>query len=226
MDKDFLEILSALKTPTARDKQRLVGASQIGGCPYHLGLAMLQSHGLAEKEPSEPGMGAWIGTGVHLNIEETLNLEGSSQETKVDIFEIPGYGLVRGSIDMYWRNRIWDWKVLGKANMQKMQLAYRKMPGQIPNTTYRVQQHLYGYGLIQRGFKVEDVNIVAIPKLSNSFEDIVLFTEAYNQELVDKSIARAKGIWQYASEGKLSELPRDIENCYDCGSNTRIIMKK
>jgi len=201
----------------------MVGASQIGGCPYHLGLSMLQSHKLAEKEPSEPGMGAWIGTGVHLNIENTLKLDPEPiQELKVDIFEIPGYGLVKGSVDMFWKNRVWDWKVLGKANMQKMQLAYRKNPDQIPNTTYRVQQHLYAYGVKQLGYEVEDVNIVAIPKLSNNFADIVQFTEAYNQEVVDKAIARAKMIWQYASEGRLNDLPREIDTCYDCGSTLKI----
>ena len=222
MNSDFLEIIQALQAPTERDKQRLVGASQIGGCPYHLGLAMLQSHDLAEKEETPSGMGAWIGTGVHLNIEHTLNLPDSKQELQVEIFDIPGYGMVKGNVDMFWRNRVWDWKVLGKASMQKMQFQYRQTPNRIPHTTYRTQQHLYGFGLIQAGYKVEDVNIVAIPKLSNRFEDIQLFTEAYNQELVDKSIERAKTIWQFASDGRLNDLPRDLDNCYDCSSGIRL----
>ena len=184
---------------------------------------MLQSHDLAEKEETPSGMGAWIGTGVHSHIENTLKLSPPPvQEVQVEIFEIPGYGMVKGNVDMYWKERVWDWKVLGKASMQKMQLKYRQTPNRIPHPTYRTQQHLYGYGPIQAGCKVEDVNIVAIPKLSNRFEDIQLFTEAYNQELVDKSIERAKTIWQFASDGRLNALPRDLDNCYDCSSGIRL----
>lgn len=223
MDKDFEVIVKALQAPSERDKQRLVGASQIGGCPYHLGVSMLQSHNLLPKEETPPGLGAWIGTGTHLLIEHTLKLDPPpQQELKVSIFEIPGYGAVNGNVDMYWKGRVWDWKVLGKANMQKMSLEYRKKPNQIPNTTYRTQQHLYGFGLIQAGYEVTDVNIVAIPKLSNRFSDIVQFTEPYNQELVDKSIERAKTIWQFASDGKLEDLPKDFDNCYDCSMGVSI----
>ena len=225
LDKDFLEILEHLKMPTERDKQRLVGASQIGGCAYHLGLSMLQSHGLEEVEPSEPGLGAWIGTGVHAYIENNLQLTGAVQECDVDIFDIPGYGNIRGHIDMYWHNRVFDWKVLGKASFQKMQLGYRKQPDQIPSTVYRVQQHLYADGLIQQGYEVEDVNIVAIPKHSNRFSDIAIFTEVYNQGLVDKAIERAREIWLYASDGRLKDLPRDLESCYTCSSAVTIKRK-
>lgn len=225
MDKDFEVIVKALQAPSERDKQRLVGASQIGGCPYHLGVSMLQSHDLLPKEESPPGLGAWIGTGTHLLIEHTLKLEGMQQEVKVDLFEIPGYGMIRGHIDALYNNRCFDWKVLGKVNFQKMQLNWRKNPNVIPSTIYRTQLHLYGYGARLQGYDVTDVNIVAIPKLSNRFSDITLYTEVYNQELVDKSIERAKTIWQFASDGRLNDLPKDFDNCYDCSSGLQIKFK-
>lgn len=209
------QIIKALTRPTERSKQRLVGASQIGGCPYHLGLAMLESKDTERGVEAESGMAAWIGTAVHSFIESTLDLPGAVQETKVDIFDIPGYGFIKGHIDLCWDDSIWDWKVQGKWKIDKQKLSFRKEPGKIPDTTYRVQLHLYGYGRRLQGHTVNTVNLVSIPKMSNSFNDITIYSEPYNQELVDKAIDRARLVWQYCSEGKVEELPRS-EDCYDC----------
>lgn len=179
---------------------------------------MLKSKDTEHVAEAETGMAAWIGTAVHSHIEDTLELPGAVQETKVDIFDIPGYGSVGGHIDMCWEDAIWDWKVQGKWKVDEQKLAYRKKPNQIPGTTYRVQLHLYGYGRILQGYKVDSVNLVSIPKLSNSFNDIRIYSEAYNQQLVDSAIDRAKRIWEYCSEGRVEELPTDPD-CYDCKFN-------
>src|SRR5690606_7038940 len=72
----FQEIISKISQPGERSHQRLIGASQIGGCPYHLGEAMLNSL-KEEPEVSESGLGAWIGTAVHEFLEHNLELEGA-----------------------------------------------------------------------------------------------------------------------------------------------------
>lgn len=209
------QIIAALTKPTERSKQRLVGASQIGGCPYHLGLDMLKSKNTEHVVEAETGMAAWLGTAMHNWIEQTLVLEGAVQETKVDIFDIPGYGSIGGHIDMCWDDSIWDWKLQGKWKIDQQRLAFRKAPDQIPDTTYRVQLHLYGFGRLQQGHKVDTVNMVSFPKLSNSFNDIKIYTEKYNQELVDSAIDRARRIWTLCEEGRVEDLPR-MEGCYDC----------
>lgn len=209
------QIIQALTKPSERSKQRLVGASQIGGCAYHLGLSMLKSKNTEHEPEAESGMAAWIGTAVHAHIENTLDLPGAVQEAKVDIFDIPGYGLIGGHIDMCWDDSIWDWKVQGKYTLDMQKLAWRKEPDRIPSTTYRVQLHLYGYGRILQGHDVKTVNLVSIPKMSNSFNDIKIYSEQYNQQLVDSAIDRAHRIWQYCSEGRVEELPTD-PTCYDC----------
>ena len=210
----FQEIVSKISQPGERSHQRLIGASQIGGCPYHLGEAMLNSL-KEEPEVSESGLGAWIGTAVHEFLENNLELEGAEHEAKVKIFDLEGYGTVGGHIDLCWRDAIWDYKVLGKASFDKMALEYRKDPTKIPTTQYRVQLHLYGYGRILQGHKVDAVNIIAFPKLSNRFSDIRMYSEAYNQQLVDAAIERTKRIWQLVQEGRLEDVPRD-EDCWDC----------
>lgn len=208
-------IRKKISMPGERSHQRLVGASQIGGCPYHLGESMLNS--LKDKpEISESGLGAWIGTAVHEYLEHNLHLDGTEvHEAKVDIFDLEGYGKIRGHIDLCWRDAIWDYKVLGKASFSKMALEYRKDPSKIPTTQYRAQLHLYGYGRILQGYDVETVNIIAIPKLSNNFSDIKFYSEPYNQELVDAAIARTHKIWELVQEGRLEDVPRD-DDCWDC----------
>lgn len=212
------QIIQALTKPSERSKQRLVGASQIGGCAYHLGLDMLESKNTEHVPESETGMAAWLGTAMHSHIESTLDLPGAIQEAKVDIFEIPGYGKIGGHVDLYWNKSVLDWKLQGKWKVDKQKLAYRKAPHTIPDTTYRVQLHLYGYGLVQAGYEVETVNLVSFPKLSNNFNDITIYTEKYNPELVQKAIDRALKVWEYCSSGLVEELPRS-EDCYDCSSS-------
>lgn len=211
-------ILQEISKPTSRGGQVKVGPSEIGDCPYCLGqkLALRVPDVYPNLTHEEDfGLGAWVGTGVHLNIEQTFDLPGAVHETKLDLFELPGYGMIRGSCDMFWENQVWDWKVLGKYTFDTMSLAYRKDSTRIPKTVYRVQQHLYGYGWKLLGREVETVNIVAIPKLSNRLEDIKFFSETYNQQVVDSAIERLVRLWEYVQDGRLEELPSDKE-CYTC----------
>lgn len=207
-------ILKAIQQPSDRSKQRLVGCSQLGGCPYHLGLAMLESKS-NEHTPSESGMAAWIGTGVHYWLEHHLELEGAEHETKVSVLDLEGYGEIGGHVDLVYANQVWDYKVLGKYSFDKMRLEYLETPARIPKTVYRAQQNLYAYGLRKLGYDITHVNIIAFPKISNNWEDIRVFTEAYNEELVQAVLARTKLVWKYCQEGRVEELPKD-DDCYDC----------
>lgn len=121
-------VMSMIKLRTDRDKQVTIGPSELGGCPYCLAQRMyLKLHpknNLATLNPY--WMGSWIGTAVHEHMESiekdnNLNashyslkpLEDALIETKVDIFEVPGYGWIRGSIDLLLTDlRIVDWKGL------------------------------------------------------------------------------------------------------------------
>lgn len=216
--------MRAIRTPSDRSKQRLVGASQLGGCPYHLGLDMAKSLLPPEQVPEvveEGGQAAWYGTCMHYWIENHISLDGAEFEKKVKLYDLEGYGTIKGHIDLTWRNQVWDWKLLGKWKLDKMKLAYRKDSTTIPDTTYRVQQMCYAYGLVKLGYDITHVNIVAFDKLSNRFEDVTFFTEAYNEGLVLKTFERLELIWAEVRAGRLAELPRDSD-CYSCSNEWRI----
>lgn len=167
------------------------------------------------------GLGAWIGTAVHAYIEATMNLPGAIAEQKNFIHELEGYGTIKGSTDLFLDGHVFDWKVLGKANMEKLRRLYLEKPNQIPTTTYRAQQHLYGYGWEQLGYEVKTVNILAIPKLSNNISDIRWFTERYNREIALSYLKRLEKIWRFVREDRLEELPSD-NDCYVC---TRVLFR-
>lgn len=170
------------------------------------------------------GLGAWIGTAVHYWMDNHIELPdvpGVIKEQKNFIYELEGYGTIKGSTDWFGAGHVVDYKVLGKANFDKLRMAYKQEPNKIPTMTYRAQQHLYGYGWEQLGYKVESVNILAIPKLSNDPDDIRWYTERYSRDIAIKYLDRLEKIWKYVREGKLEELPSEAD-CYVC---TRVLFR-
>ena len=218
------KIIAEITKPSERDKQRLIGPSGIGGCPRCVGEELAGV--LPEQYPDLPytdsfGLGAWIGTAVHAYIEATMKLPGAIAEQKNVIFELEGYGTIKGSTDLFIDGHVVDYKVLGKANFDKLRLLYKTEPNKIPTQTYRCQQHLYGYGWEQLGYEVKSVNILAIPKMSNDPDDIRWYTEHYSREIALKFIDRLKKIWQHVRDGELELLPSDSD-CYTC---TRVLFR-
>lgn len=225
------ELLAKFKAPSARSHQVKIGPSGMGGCPFCVGETL--AHKLPEIYPDlvhvpSSSYATWIGTMGHSGIEhehfpEYLdyssqdNTENGIPETKVHVYDLEGYGSISGSIDLIYKNEIFDWKFLGKYGYDKMSLEYRKDPTRIPNTTYRVQQHVYAYGARKAGFDIERVNVVVFPKHKSNWADVKVFTEAYNEELVQAVFDRLVKIWNIVQEGKYKELPSN-EDCYNCNN--------
>lgn len=217
-------IIEEITKPSDRDKQFNIGPSAIGDCPRCVGDELAAA--LPEQYPDlidhdSFGLGAWIGTAVHTHLEGLLDIPGAIKEQKNFIYELEGYGTIKGSTDMFCAGHVWDWKVLGKANFDKLRLAYKTEPKKIPTQKYRAQQHLYGYGWEQLGHEVKTVNILAIPKLSNDPDDIRWYTETYSRDIALKFLDRLEKIWLFVREGRLEELPCDSD-CYVC---TRVLFR-
>jgi len=198
-----------LSQESDRDKQRLVGPSSLAGCPYCLGLDML-----GKKEQSF-GWYPRLGTAFHYWAEHHNNIPGAVTEMKVTVGEIPGYGIIKGTMDLYLPHRktIVDYKLVGK-NTRQAAMVDR------PSTQYRGQQHLYCKGAIAHGFEVKKFAIAYIPRDSASLKDMYVYTENYSPTFANKTLDRANKVWQYASSGRVEELPSDPE-CYTCNREGR-----
>lgn len=224
------ELLAKFKEPSARSHQVKIGPSGIGGCPYCVGETL--AHAVPEHYPDlehhpSSSYATWIGTMGHSGIEHEYFYDYDDRiipaipegiaETKVHVYDLEGYGSISGSIDLIYGNETFDWKFMGKFGYDKMCLAYRKDPTRIPDTTYRVQQMLYAYGARKKGFDIERVNVVVFPKHKSSWSDVRVFSEEYNQELVDAALDRLEKIWKIVQEGNLKDIPSS-EDCYNCNN--------
>lgn len=225
------KILLKAMEPNERSKQKMVGPSAIGGCPYCLGYALMQEEPPGKlpswiKTDDEPdGLAAWIGTAVHYYLEheiipQVMEEEGRDltkivAEDKVPIYELEGYGLIQGNIDVHDDVEIVDWKIVGDWSWNKLLMESLSNPDSLPRKQYRVQQHLYAYGLRQQGLDIEQVSMAVFKKTSNSWGDIEIYTESYNQDVVDSALQNLEIIYTIAKAGKFNDLPQDAE-CYQC----------
>jgi hypothetical protein len=193
-----------LSQESDRDKQRLVGPSALGGCPYCLGLDML-----GEKEQSF-GWYPRLGTAFHYWAEHHCNIPGAITEQKVTVGEIPGYGIIKGTLDLYLPHRktIVDYKLVGKNTRQTAMIDG-------PSMQYRGQQMCYGKGAIAAGYEVEQIAIAYVPRDSATLKDLYVHVEPYNPKLAEGVLDRAAKVWKYASSGRVEELPSDTD-CYQC----------
>ena len=224
------KILEKAKAPDERSLQKLIGASQVGGCPYCLGHALMGTSTRSDLpswvvDDSEEGLAAWIGTAVHYYLEnkiipQVMEEEGWDKtkivpEENVTIFELPGYGTIKGNIDVHDTTEVVDWKIVGDWSYNMMSLDSLDNPNQIPRKQYRVQQMLYAYGLRQLGHDIEKVSLAVFKKTSNNWRDVKIYTEYYNQAIVDAALENLQKIYDLAKQGKFDELPQEKE-CYDC----------
>lgn len=226
------KILLKAMEPDERGRQKLVGASQIGGCPYCLGYALMQEEPPEGKTPAwlqssdDPeGLAAWIGTAVHYYLEheiipQVMEEEGWDKtkivpEEKVAIYELEDYGVIKGNIDVHDDVEIVDWKIVGDWSWNKMLMESLEYENRIPRKQYRVQQMLYAYGLRQLGYKIKKVSLAVFKKTSNSWGDIEIYSEDYNQNVVDAALQNLELIYKLAKDRKFDELPQD-EDCYVC----------
>ena len=217
-------IVEQITKPTARDQQKNIGPSEIGGCPLCIGERLAQH--LPEQYPDlydddRFGLRAWQGTAVHEKLDRDVEIPGAIKEQKLFVHELEGYGTIKGSADFFLAGHVVDYKNPGKFSCDAMSMAWREEPNRIPKTIYRVQQHLYGYAYELDGAKVETVNLCVIPCTSNDPDDIVFYTEKYNREVAVKALDRLELIWKYVKDGKLEELPMDAD-CYIC---TRVLWR-
>lgn len=210
--KDFRDlIIDQIKSPTKRDKQRLIGPSAMAGCPYCLGMEM---SGEADKRPFS--LYPMLGTAFHFYMENHMTIPGMETEQKVDICEIPGYGKIKGTIDLWYEPQgiVGDYKLVGKNTLSKV-----KLDG--PSMTYRGQAHLYGYGKAQLGHDVQEVHILYVPRDGGNINQLVDWYEPYNEALALAVIDRTKQIWEYVSAGQVEDLESDAD-CFNCKFSGRI----
>lgn len=224
--------IGLLGAETARDKQRLVGASNLSNpCTRCLAedMAGMLNPDMEVAPRGKYWMGATIGTAIHNMLDE----RGQSNddllcEYRVVIGEIPGYGVLKSTSDLYVKSlkASADYKTTTREKLTGYQSAARLAPSKMDTEKivksrvtlkqYFTQLMLYGKGMEDAGFPVETVNIVFVCRDAKTVDDVWTYGVEYNRSAAEKALDRAKKIWDALVEGKELETFKSNEHCYRC----------
>lgn len=219
-------ILDLLKSPSERDRQVKVGASQISNpCDYCLARAL---HG-GPSAPNRWWLGARIGTAIHATLEVEAEkhidrprsyhfdaLEGAKIEEKITLGYLEGYGYVTSKPDLALpkHQHLIDHKTSTKAKIAKY-----KLDG-VP-LAYIYQTQLYAWGLNKAGIKIDRISLNFIARDGTQDEDIWVTSFDYDEELALRAWHRLEGIWKFVNEGgDVSTLQSDPD-CFPCNISGR-----
>ena len=180
-------MIGLLRTKSARSKQRKIGASGIGDpCAYCLcrTLSMALVSEPTEEKDSPYWLGAKIGDAVHALLEHEASkhlnddegmfkvFNGARLEQAVYIGEIPGYGSIWSTPDLFLtaENHLVDYKT-----SKRSKVDYYKATGELP-TKYLYQVQLYARALDDMGIQVDKISFVFINRDGTSDRDVVVFS--------------------------------------------------
>lgn len=234
--KDLLR--ASVTLPTKRDEQSSVGPSEIANpCDYCLGFALTRKYPELRPEFGEPPSGfslkAWTGTAVHALLEKNIVpavkdrrtssrvLEDVLVEVEAPVWELSGYGLIKGHVDLVYMTyqpgapqagpeyvAVIDHKTVDKNTLQGFRVHG------IPDK-HVFQVNLYGYGLKRVGYPVQDVGLHYIPRDSNSVDDIWACFDSYREDVAEMALLRLEEVWEKVRAGDLLKLEQHPE-CFPC----------
>lgn len=219
-------VIDLLKTPSQRDKQKKVGASQISNpCDYCLGNAL-------NGGPSTPNrwwLGARIGTAIHaaLEAEEEKHidrprsyhfdaLEAAMIEQKITLGVIQGYGVISSKPDLaiVKTQHLLDYKTTTKEKLKKYKLFG------VP-VAYLYQTQMYAWGLNKQGTKIDRISLVFICRDGSTDDDIWVYSVDYDESAAVKAWERLEKIWAFLEEGGKVDQLASHQDCFTCSLSGR-----
>lgn len=231
MDSEFSPrqfTLGLLKEATERDKQVSIGASN---------LSNMCSRCLAEDMQGAGGdiyggrfwLGAVIGTATHLLLESrTEPGKRYLPEQRVVVGEIPGYGVVKSTSDLFDKpsGTVVDYKTTTREKLKYIKRAVHDAPDEFEVTKvaqmrhkvsgYRNQGMLYGLGMENAGHTVNRVAFVFICRDGLNDDDVWEWPMPYDRDLALKVLDRGVRLWAWLSEGHTPDELSSAPHCWTC----------
>lgn len=171
---------------------------------------------------------------IHAGMEEVIreNYPEARVEQRVTIGEIPGYGVVTGSCDLFMDETVTDWKTTTREKLT----FYRRAEADEPEPTelskitearstlarYFFQTNLYGLGWENAGHTVKTCTVTMICRDGKTDADIWSTSRPYDRDVALKVLDRASRLWSYIQEGNDIEALTSHPSCYVCGVEGRV----
>ncbi len=215
--------------PSQRDEQVKIGPSDMGNpCARCIAFKMAGT-----PIPDRETLFGWNGTSMHLHLEHRIEaiqrrleitqgiayakqfFEGALTEVRVPICEIPGYGMIDGSIDLLTKTLVVDWKSISvaKLNKWKAELAKGKVPDGLQKHVSQVTMYI---GAARRlGYNVETGVLAFLPRDATTPDDYWTYPVRYSEANEQQTVARVTNIWQWVKAGRHAEIAAD-PGCWTC----------
>lgn len=186
LKEDLLEVMHWINNASPRSQQVTLGCSEAGDpCTRKIAYRMTGAKKIHTPDPLKANMGTafhhWLDRGMQDYQEELV----TSQQVWKTETEVWPAKFLKGHVDLYHRTRhlVLDWKTTS-ADILKQWVK----DGTIPEK-YLTQVMLYGKGMINAGYPVDRVGIIGINR-SGTFNDIIVLTEKYDEDVVRKALQR------------------------------------
>lgn len=178
--QELIDVLTAQDDDRPRSQQTVVGPSQVGGCAAQLWFHM---HG-GQKINKTERLAAMLGTAIHKAVEDAFIAHGP--DTYMYELEVPGIdGLVGpGHIDRYDTS---EYVITDYKTTTLKALRYFPKGGQ------KIQVHIYGYLASKAGYRVDTVELIAIPRDGHE-KHVKVWREAYDEQIAVEALERLANI--------------------------------
>jgi len=222
-----------LTARSERDKQHRVGPSGLGKCcDLCLGedLKSIKRPGENEKTPVAP----LLGTAFHLLCEKrSRDMEREAEvlvEQPVHVGDVGGYGPIKGTLDRFdiAAGVVMDWKLVSLKKRDVFLRLYRKSQrdgfdsivadyGAAQFLQYYIQLCLYGKGMEDQGYDVNNVTLLLLPRDATIHvveSELTALSMPYDRDLAIYALGRAGLIYKKASES--DDLITDLDSAPEC----------
>ena len=186
LKEDLLEVMHWINNASPRSQQVTLGCSEAGDeCTRKIAYRMTGAKKIHTPDPLKANMGTafhhWLDQGMQAYQEELV----TSQREWITETEVWPAKFLKGHVDLYNRAKflVLDWKTTS-ADILKEWIKLGTIPPK-----YKVQVMLYGKGMINAGYRVDRVGIIGINR-SGTFNDIVVLTEEYDEQVVQDALRR------------------------------------
>jgi hypothetical protein len=219
-------VLGLLKQESARDKQKLIGASDFSDpCDLHLSYKL---RGVTDGV-SKYWLGAKVGTAIHGLLEDAIEkadvrefpeLKSVAVEQSIVLGELAGYGVIKSKPDLALidSDHLIDWKTTSRAKSKKLQNVIHGLSNDTDTTytlrKYYAQAQAYAWGLNNSGINIDACSLVFINRDGTSDVDVWNYTFEYQDSVAVALWERLERIWLDVKDG-LTEFDSD-PGCFKC----------
>ena len=214
----------------------MIGASQFSSpCTYCVAHDLSAS--AASTVVEKPyWLGAVLGTAAHLLLEHRVRKRypGALVEKKVVLGELPGYGQIKSTLDLYLPpdRAVVDWKTTTRDKLFFLKEASRSEPEAVEPSKltsarftfhkYRGQLMSYGRGLTLAGHPVDSVHMAFVCRDGKTDDDVWAWDEPYDPEYAEKVWDRLDRLWTFVQNGGDIEGLPSKPGCYTCETEGRV----